>query len=246
MRARGLRQVASSMRRWPLHPQWLLSLGEEASDLESALHSLRGIVLDIGCADRRLARRLHADARYIGLDYPATAVAIYRTKPDIFGDATCLPFATGSADAVILKDVLEHVAEPMQALAEVARVLHVGGTLVLWMPFLYPIHDAPHDYQRFTSHAMERYLAKHGFSVRMCKPVLKPIETAALLVSLALGDMLETILLRHRWLAPLAAVLAMLVLCSNLSGKALAWLPSSRFMPAFYRVLAERVERHDG
>jgi hypothetical protein len=65
------------------------------------------------------------------------------------------------------------------------------------------------------------------------------------MVSLALGDALETILLRRRrWLAPLAPVLALLVVCSNLTGKALAWLPSSRFMPACYRVLAERIEHY--
>ena len=242
MRARQLRRLASHLRRWPVHPQWLLSLGDETRDLDEALGPLRGIVLDIGCADRRLARRVHPETTYIGLDYPATAVAMYRTRPDVFGDATCLPLADGSADAVVLKDVLEHVAQPMLALAEVARVLRTGGTLVLWMPFLYPIHDAPHDFQRFTCHAMETYLAKHGFAMRACKPVLKPIETAALMVSLALGDALEAIHLRRRWLAPLAPVLALLVVCSNLAGKALAWLPSSRFMPASYRVLAERIE----
>jgi hypothetical protein len=37
-------------------------------------------------------------------------------------------------------------------------------------------------------------------------------------------------------------VLAVLVLFANLAGKALSWLPSSSFRPAFYRVLAERVE----
>jgi len=244
MRTRRLRRWASHLRRWPVHPQWLLSPGDEAKNLDEVLFALRGTVLDIGCADRRLARRLHPEARYVGLDYPATAVAMYGTKPDVFGDATCLPFADEAADAVVLKDVLEHVADPMRALAEAARVLRTEGTLVLWMPFLYPIHDAPHDFQRFTSHAMETYLAKSGFSILACKPVLKPIETAALMASLALGDSLEAILQRRRWLAPLAPLLVLLVVCSNLAGKMLAWLPSSRFMPAFYRVLAKRVRRH--
>jgi hypothetical protein len=110
------------------------------------------------------------------------------------------------------------------------------------MPFLYPIHDAPHDFQRYTSHALATYLGKHGFAIRSCKPVLKPLETAALMTALALGDALESIFQRQRWLAPLAPVLAVLVLLANLAGKALSWLPSSSFMPAFYRVLAERVE----
>jgi SAM-dependent methyltransferase len=246
MRARRLRRLLSHIRNWPLHPQWLLSQADETSDLDHALRGLRGRVLDIGCAGRRLARRLPADAHYIGLDYPMTAVSMYRTQPDVFGDARCLPFANASADAVILKDVLEHIRGPSQALAEISRVLRAGGSLVLWMPFMYPIHDAPHDFQRFTSHAMEAYLDDHGFRVRLCKPVLKPIETAALLTCLALGDAMETSLRRSRWLVPLVPVLALLVICANLAGKALSWLPSTRFMPAFYRVLAERVGHPDG
>jgi SAM-dependent methyltransferase len=242
MRARRLRQLASHVRKWPLHPQWLLVVSDEQNDLDDALRPLRGTVADIGCADRHIARRLHPEAFYVGLDYPSTAVGMYRTRPDIFGDARHLPIGSALADAVVLKDVLEHVAQPELALAEAARVLRAGGTLVLWMPFLYPIHDAPHDFQRYTSHALATYLGKHGFAIRSCKPVLKPLETAALMTALALGDALESIFQRQRWLAPLAPVLAVLVLLANLAGKALSWLPSSSFMPAFYRVLAERVE----
>jgi len=234
------------LRKWPLHPQWLLSQADEANDLDHALHGLRGRVLDIGCAGRRLARRVPPDAQYIGLDYPTTAVSMYRTRPDVFGDARRLPFASASADAVILKDVLEHVRGPSQALAEISRVLRAGGSLVLWMPFMYPIHDAPHDFQRFTSHAMDAYLGEHGFRVRACKPVLKPIETAALLTCLALGDALEIIVRERPWLVPVVPVLGLLVVCANLAGKALSWLPSTHFMPAFYRVLAERVEGSGG
>jgi SAM-dependent methyltransferase len=220
----------------------LLAPSDEARDLDEVLKPLRGTVVDIGCADRRLARRLDPQAQYVGLDYPCTAVGMYRTRPDVFGDARHLPVGSGLADAVILKDVLEHVAKAELALAEAARILHVGGTLVLWMPFLYPIHDSPHDFQRYTNHAMEAYLREHGFLVRACKPVLKPIETAALMTSLALGDAVESIIQRRRWLAPLVPVLALLILCANLVGKALSWLPSSNFMPAFYRVLAKRVD----
>lgn len=245
MRARRLRRIASRVRRWPLHPQWLLTLSDEASDLDEVLKPLRGMVLDVGCAGRHLARRLDPRAQYIGLDFPDTAVAMYRTRPHVFGDAKYMPIKSGLADAVILKDVLEHIAHPDRALAEVARILRMGGTLVLWMPFLYPIHDAPHDFQRFTSHAMHAYLSNAGFSVRACKPVLKPIETAALLMSLALGDALESILQRRRWLVPVAPILLLLILCANLAGKALSWLPSSSFMPACYRVLAERAEPHE-
>jgi SAM-dependent methyltransferase len=231
---------------WPLHPQWLLAISGEGSDLDAALTPLQGRVLDIGCADRHLARRLSGKAQYIGLDYPSTALGMYGTRPDVFGDARALPFADAGLDAVILKDVLEHLEGPEAALAEIARVLRAGGRLVLWMPFIYPIHDAPHDFQRFTAHAMSAYLGAKGFRVLELKPVLKPVETAALMCCLSLADAAEQILIRRRWLLPVVPVLALLVLLSNLFGKGLSWLPSSQFMPAFYRVAAERERRDEG
>lgn len=217
----------------------------EARDLDVALKPLSGLVVDIGCADRHLSRRLSDGAHYVGLDYPDTATKMYRTRPDVFGDARKLPFQDGSIDAVILKDVLEHISDPQAALAQIARALRPGGKLVLWMPFLYPIHDAPHDYQRFTIHAMTTYLDHNGFTVRALKPVLKPVETAALMNCLACADAIDTILQRRRWLVPLIPVLAFIVMCSNLFGKAMSWLPGSSFMPTSYRVIAERVKFHD-
>jgi len=240
MRVNHIRRWISRVRLWPVHPQWLLNISGETRDLDAALGSLRGRVLDIGCADRRLARRLSSDVQYIGLDYPQTALGMYGTRPDVFGDARFLPFQDARLDGVILKDVLEHVPNPEVALGEIARVLRQGGRLVLWMPFIYPIHDAPYDFQRFTAHAIVTYLGNKGFKVIELKPVLTPVETAALMCCLALADSAEQIIVRRRMLLPVLPVLAVLVLLSNLVGKGLSWLPSGQFMPASYRVAAER------
>lgn len=243
MRSRSIRRWIGTLRRWPVHPQWLLSVDGERHDLCSALAPLRGRVLDIGCADKHMAARLPGGCSYIGLDYPDTAITMYRTRPDVFADAGRMPFAEASMQAVILKDVLEHVCGPQRALAEISRVLADGGKLMLWMPFIYPIHDAPHDFQRFTEHGLRAYLAEHDLRVIELKPVLKPVATASLMCCLAFADMAETILLRRRWLLPLVPILALLVLLTNLLGKAWSWLPASTFMPAFYRVLAVRAPR---
>jgi SAM-dependent methyltransferase len=51
-------------------------------------------------------------------------------------DLTALSFADGSFDVVVHGDVLEHVARPRRALAEIHRVLVPGGATVFTAPFL--------------------------------------------------------------------------------------------------------------
>ena len=54
------------------------------------------------------------------------------------GDATRLPFADGVFDRVITSEVLEHVQDDVTAIAELARVLRVGGTLACTVPSWWP------------------------------------------------------------------------------------------------------------
>lgn len=235
-----MRKWAGAFRRWPLHPQWLLGAREEHDALQAAFAPLSGVIVDVGCADRRAFRYLSAGCTYIGVDYPGTAVGLYHTRPDVFADAKRLPFDDRSVDGIILKDVLEHIEGPHVALRECARVTRPGGALVLWMPFMYPVHDVPHDYQRFTEHGLSAYLAEAGFDVASASRVLKPIGTAGLLVCLALADSCEQIVTRRRLLLPLLPVLATLIVVVNVSVAVLGFLPGGAFMPAFNRVVAVR------
>jgi SAM-dependent methyltransferase len=71
----------------------------------------------------------------------------------VVGDILRLPFESQSADAIICKEVLEHVRDPGQAVSEMHRVLKAGGALLCTLPFLHPYHgkkgDLP-DFWRFT------------------------------------------------------------------------------------------------
>ena len=69
VRSRAIRRWIGALRRWPVHPQWLIATGAERRDLQAALAPVRGRVLDIGCADKHLCAQLLENCTYIGLDY---------------------------------------------------------------------------------------------------------------------------------------------------------------------------------
>jgi SAM-dependent methyltransferase len=106
------------------------------------------LVLDIGCGPGRvlgfLARR---GIRCIGLDRSRVSVglAVERYgRPGVVADNLHLPFADGTADAVISDGVIHHTDDPRAAFAENCRILKPGGRMYLAVykpsgryPFLY-------------------------------------------------------------------------------------------------------------
>lgn len=72
-------------------------------------------------------------------------------KPDIVMDAQKMSFDDASFDLIYIFEVLEHIPNPFTAMKEIHRVLKPGGVLYLSTPFMLGVHDAPHDYFRFTN-----------------------------------------------------------------------------------------------
>jgi SAM-dependent methyltransferase len=100
-------------------------------------------VLDIGCGEGQVARRVAAlGAEVVGVDPTASQVREARVRgrgPTYArGRAEALPCRSGAFDAVVLCLALEHVDAFEVAFDEVARVLEPGGRflLVLCHPFL--------------------------------------------------------------------------------------------------------------
>lgn len=222
------------LRKTPFHPQWLLDLGTP-----KIIHRAFGCVLEIGPGNRPLKVLLPKECAYFSLDYPPTGQALYDNNPDILGDACSLPIRTESVDTVLLFEVLEHTGAPEDVLSEIHRILKPGGTLLMSMPFLYPIHDAPHDYQRFTSHGLSRRLADQGFAASSPQATSSAMRTAGLLTALALAGPVNQLLKNRSPALALLPILATAVTVSNL----IFWLldkltPSWSAMTAGYELVA--------
>jgi SAM-dependent methyltransferase len=89
---------------------------------------------------------------------------------DFVGDLGEMPFADNTFDSIICTQVLEHVQEPQIILCEAFRTLKPGGSLYLSAPQGWGVHQAPHDYFRFTCHGLQYLLEKAGFQIGYIKP----------------------------------------------------------------------------
>ncbi|WP_144799672.1 class I SAM-dependent methyltransferase [Halorubrum depositum] len=88
--------------------------------------------LDVGCGIGSLEERVPG-RDMIGLDRSAAMVRTARDRVDapfVLGDATALPVATGSVDAVVFVSTLEFLPDAEAALSEATRVLASDGTFV--------------------------------------------------------------------------------------------------------------------
>ncbi len=101
-------------------------------------------ILDVGCGEGQVARRLaaagagdDAGCQVVGVD-PTGAQVVEATRRGggpsyLRAAADGLPFADGSFDAVVACLVFEHIEAVDEAVAEVARVLADGGRFALFL-----------------------------------------------------------------------------------------------------------------
>jgi len=91
-------------------------------------------ILDLGCGDAFFEERY--PERFIGIDVDVARLGQSHKRGVsnlLFGTAEALPFADGSFDGVLMKDVLEHfyLEQAFRILHEVTRVLESEGVLVI-------------------------------------------------------------------------------------------------------------------
>lgn len=125
--------------------------------------SLSGRVLDVGCGSKPYQHMLAA-TEYVGLEYdnPRSRAA---GIADFYYQGNRFPFDDSSFDGVLFNQVLEHVFNPDEFLAEVFRVVKPEGRILLTVPFVWDEHEQPFDYARYSSFGLRHLLEKHGFQV---------------------------------------------------------------------------------
>ena len=105
-------------------------------------------VLDIGAGrgdDLILAKGVNQDAKLYAIESYAPNVDYLKTKEiSVFScnlECEQFPFDDGSVDIIIANQILEHTKEVFWIFHEVARILPIGGKLIIGVPNLASLHN---------------------------------------------------------------------------------------------------------
>jgi SAM-dependent methyltransferase len=162
----------------------------------------KGHLLDVGCGFAPLYSVYRDKVDRVTLvDWPNT---LHKSdfvdyEMDINQGLAVIP--DDSFDTILATDVIEHLHKPQTFFAEVSRVLRCGGRLIVTVPFLYWIHEQPHDYFRYTASCLSQLCQEHSLEVEYLEPYGGAVEVIL--------DMIAKLISRypllsrfHLWLAP--------------------------------------------
>ena len=144
-------------------------------EIQDAVHAFAALlapgarVLDAGAGEGQYAREFERQ-RYCGVDLGVGDSAWNYGGLDVVADLTALPFRDGSFDAALHIVTIEHLREPARALQEMARALAPGAPLLIAAPHEWEVHQAPHDYFRYTRYGLAYLLKYAGFEPIEIRP----------------------------------------------------------------------------
>ena len=137
-----------------------------------------GELLDVGCGNKpwldvfrpRVSKYTGIEHESVFSETTASTSGSGENAPDLYYRGDALPFADASFDTVASFQVLEHTADPFVLVRDMARVLRPGGRLILSAPFSYRVHEAPHDFFRYTAHGLQSLVEREHLRVESVIP----------------------------------------------------------------------------
>ena len=167
-------------------------LRDEADRMGRERRSYR--VLDVGCGIKPYLPYFEPYAEsYVGVD-------IGNPAADLEGSVEALPVDDASFDLVLCTQVLEHVADPGQAIGELHRVTAAGGRVLASTHGVQVYHPAPTDYWRWTHAGLEEMFRRSGDWRSL---TVAPVGGAATCLA-AMSAVYADLLFRKAHVSPLA------------------------------------------
>lgn len=127
-------------------------------------------VIDAGAGECQY-KPLFGHVHYLAVDLCVGDENWDFSRIDINAPLHDVPLPDGAADVVLCTEVLEHVPNPHQVVAELGRLLKPGGSLYLTVPFSAREHQVPYDFFRYTQYGVRYLCEQAGLEVEYVRPV---------------------------------------------------------------------------
>jgi SAM-dependent methyltransferase len=129
--------------------------------LKSISHNYKHLdILEIGSGDTSI----NQSAEHI---FPNAKLFVQTDVNNSYGhkylDITSSVLIEEKFDLVLCNNVLEHIFDIKSAIKNLNYLLKEKGHLVVSVPFIYPLHDEPKDFWRFTEHGLKKLFSDFKF-----------------------------------------------------------------------------------
>jgi SAM-dependent methyltransferase len=124
-----------------------------------------GRMLDFGCGHKPYKSLFPAVNEYVGVDFENEGHQHLKEQIDVFYDGHSLPFPDNYFDCAICTEVLEHVTDIDESLILLKRVMKNKAKIIVTLPFIWPEHEMPFDFRRFTTGGLTQKMEEHGFKI---------------------------------------------------------------------------------
>ncbi len=172
-----LRKRAIQKRFKGVSPDMVLEVGSGLSPIMTNMDNV--VFSELSPSALRVLRNTHGRGWYVACD------------------CTQMPFKTSAFSHVVCSEVLEHVADDMQALVEISRVTAPEGRLVITFPhrkFLFALDDRfVEHFRRYELSEMQALLQKAGFEPGDAEKVLGPLDKGAMCLAVLCYGMVQKV-----------------------------------------------------
>lgn len=159
-------------------------------------------ILDLGCGCKPYST-LFAGSEYVGIDIEGGGHKGSAKNADLSFDGENIPFIDNFFEVIICTQVLEHTEAPEKLIQEANRVLKNGGILFLTCPFVWPEHEVPYDFRRYTQYGLKKILEENNFNIEKILPTTGVFASVGQLLSSFLFELVGKNLF---WRLPMAVI----------------------------------------
>ncbi len=127
---------------------------------------MKGKLLDLGCGNKPYSVIYDevCDSS-TGCDVPFSLHKDTNVEVLCYAEDIDKHFGRNEFDCVLCTEVIEHTIDDRKVMGNINKVLKLNGILLLSAPFTYVLHEAPHDYRRYTIFGLTNLLESNGFEI---------------------------------------------------------------------------------